>query len=112
MYVHKTVTETKMAFGLSLLIGLTAFVRASLFRVAWGETIAITTSVCVIVASSVAIGSTLPLCMKKVGIDPGKSEFVLFYHVEFVCSYEVSMIWQLYLNCICLRLIVFATHMY
>jgi len=74
MYVpHKTVTETKMAFGLSLLIGLTAFVRASLFRVAWGETIAITTSVCVIVASSVAIGSTLPLCMKKVGIDPAHS---------------------------------------
>ena len=62
-----------MALGLSALIGLTGFIRCSLFVVPWGETIAITTSVCVIVATSVAIGSTLPLAMKKVGIDPAHS---------------------------------------
>jgi Mg/Co/Ni transporter MgtE len=62
-----------MAVGVSFLIGLTGFIRASIFRVPWGETIAITTSVVVIVATSIAIGSTLPLAMKRVGIDPAHS---------------------------------------
>ncbi len=65
--------EAKMAAGLSCLIGLTGFVRAALFRTPWGETIAITTSVFMIVVTSLAIGSTLPLAMKKVGIDPAHS---------------------------------------
>jgi len=65
--------EAKMAVGVSFLIGLTGFIRASIFRVPWGETIAITTSVVVIVATSIAIGSTLPLAMKRVGIDPAHS---------------------------------------
>ena len=65
--------EAKMAAGLSCLIGLTGFIRAALFRTPWGETIAITTSVAMIVLTSVAIGSTLPLAMKKVGIDPAHS---------------------------------------
>eukprot|EP00986_Skeletonema_menzelii_P010279 scaffold5007_cov141-Skeletonema_menzelii.AAC.3 len=65
--------EAKMAAGLSCLIGLTGFIRAALFRTPWGETIAITTSVAMIVLTSVAIGSTLPLGMKKVGIDPAHS---------------------------------------
>lgn len=66
-------SEAKMAAGLSFLIGLTGFIRAAMFRTPWGETIAITTSVFIIVVTSVAIGSTLPLGMKKVGIDPAHS---------------------------------------
>eukprot|EP00985_Skeletonema_marinoi_P012990 scaffold6380_cov127-Skeletonema_marinoi.AAC.12 len=65
--------EAKMAAGLSCLIGMTGFIRAAMFRTPWGETIAITTSVFIIVVTSVAIGSTLPLAMKKVGIDPAHS---------------------------------------
>lgn len=65
--------EAKMAAGLSCLIGLTGFFRAALFRTPWGETIAITTSVFIIVMTSVAIGSTLPLAMKNIGIDPAHS---------------------------------------
>jgi len=65
--------EAKMAICLSALIGTTGFIRASLFRTPPGETIAVTASVCMIVAISVAIGSTLPLGMKKVGIDPAHS---------------------------------------
>ena len=65
--------EAKMAVGLSCLIGLTGFIRAAMFRTPWGETIAITLSVFIIVVTSVAIGSTLPLAMKKVGIDPAHS---------------------------------------
>lgn len=65
--------EAKMAAGLSFLIGLTGFIRAAMFRTPWGETIAITASVSIIVVTSVAIGSTLPLAMKKVGIDPAHS---------------------------------------
>ena len=65
--------EAKMALGLSFLIGLTGFIRAAMFKTPLGETIAITTSVTIIVVTSVAIGSTLPLAMKKVGIDPAHS---------------------------------------
>ncbi|KAL7541190.1 hypothetical protein ACHAXR_010703 [Thalassiosira sp. AJA248-18] len=65
--------EAKMALALSGLIGMTGFIRAALFRTPPGETIAVTTSVCAIVAISVAIGSTLPLGMKRVGIDPAHS---------------------------------------
>lgn len=67
------IREGKMALSLSAFIGLTAFIRAALFRTPAGETIAVTASVCVIVAISVGIGSTLPLGMKKVGIDPAHS---------------------------------------
>jgi len=65
--------EAKMAVSLSLLLGMTGFIRAILFRTPPGETIAVTASVIAIVAISVAIGSTLPLGMKKVGIDPAHS---------------------------------------
>lgn len=65
--------EVKMAFGLSALLGSTGFIRAALFRTPVGETIAVTASLCAIVAISVALGSTLPLAMKKVGIDPAHS---------------------------------------
>ncbi|KAL3816177.1 hypothetical protein ACHAXA_007295 [Cyclostephanos tholiformis] len=65
--------EAKMALSLSLLIGMTGFARAAIFRVPPGETIAVTASVCAIVAISVAIGNALPLGMKRVGIDPAHS---------------------------------------
>jgi cation transporter-like permease len=65
--------EAKMALSLSILIGMTGFARAAVFRVPPGETIAVTASVCAIVAISVAIGNALPLGMRKVGIDPAHS---------------------------------------
>ncbi len=65
--------EAKMALSLSALIGMTGFARAAMFRVPPGETIAVTASVCAIVAISVAIGNVLPLGMKRVGIDPAHS---------------------------------------
>lgn len=65
--------EAKMALSMAFLIGFTGFIRAALFRTPVGETIAITTSVFAIVAISIGIGSTLPLGMKKVGIDPAHS---------------------------------------
>lgn len=65
--------EAKMALSLSFLIGMTGFARAAVFHVPPGETIAVTASVCVIVAISVAIGNALPLGMRRVGIDPAHS---------------------------------------
>ena len=62
-----------MAFSLSALLGLTGFIRAALFRTPPGETIAVVASLCASVAISVGIGSTLPLAMKRVGIDPAHS---------------------------------------
>jgi cation transporter-like permease len=66
-------SEAKMALCLSILIGMTGFIRAAMFRTPPGETIAVTASVCAIVAISVAIGCTLPLGMRRVGIDPAHS---------------------------------------
>ncbi len=66
-------SEAKMAISLSILIGMTGFIRAAMFRTPPGETIAVTASVCAIVAISVAIGCTLPLGMRRVGIDPAHS---------------------------------------
>lgn len=65
--------EAKMALSLSVLIGMTGFARAAVFRVPPGETIAVTASVCVIVSISVVIGNALPLGMRRVGIDPAHS---------------------------------------
>ena len=66
-------SEAKMAFSLSILIGMAGFIRAAMFRTPPGETIAVTASVCAIVAISVAIGCTLPLGMRRVHIDPAHS---------------------------------------
>lgn len=65
--------EARMGLSLAGLIGMTGFVRAYLFRTPWGETLAITASVTLIVFISVALGSTLPLLMRRVGIDPAHS---------------------------------------
>lgn len=77
--IHKSnarrvlVREFAMGLTLSLIIGFTGLIRAKVFAVPWLETVAITTSLFMIVAISVAVGATLPLCMEAVGIDPAHS---------------------------------------
>jgi cation transporter-like permease len=65
--------EFAMGVALSLILGLAGFVRAKVFAVPWMETIAITTSLFLIVIISVAVGAMLPLGMQAVGIDPAHS---------------------------------------
>jgi len=43
---------------------------------------------------------------------PGKSAFVLFYHMNSCVQYKVSTTLLLYLTLVCLYLIVFSTHLY
>jgi len=65
--------EMLMGFCLSIILALAGFGRALLFWVPWPETLAITSSLFLIVALSVVIGALLPLAMKLVGIDPAHS---------------------------------------
>lgn len=65
--------EFLMGVALSLILGLAGFIRAKAFSIPWMETIAITTSLFLIVVISVIVGATLPLCMENVGIDPAHS---------------------------------------
>jgi cation transporter-like permease len=65
--------ELAMGLCLSLILGLSGFLRALVFFVPWPETFAITISLLIIVASSVFIGALLPLGMRTVGIDPAHS---------------------------------------
>mmetsp|Transcript_6261 Transcript_6261/g.15497 ORF Transcript_6261/g.15497 Transcript_6261/m.15497 type:complete len:451 (-) Transcript_6261:2366-3718(-) len=65
--------EFAMGVALSVIIGLAGFFRAKVFAVPWVETIAITTSLFLIVVISVIVGATLPLGMEAVGIDPAHS---------------------------------------
>ena len=66
-------TEAKMGVALSLILGLAGFLRALVFMVPIAETVAITTSLYMIVLSSVGIGATLPLVMYRCGLDPAHS---------------------------------------
>ena len=66
-------TEAKMGVALSLILGLAGFLRALVFMVPIAETVAITTSLYMIVLSSVGIGATLPLAMYRFGLDPAHS---------------------------------------
>ena len=66
-------TEAKMGVALSLILGLAGFLRALVFMVPIAETVAITTSLYMIVLSSVGIGATLPLAMYRCGLDPAHS---------------------------------------
>jgi len=68
--------ELATGLWISVILGLAGFLRALVFFIPWPETIAITTSLFVIVASSVVIGLLMPLCMKAVGIDPAHSRYV------------------------------------
>ena len=66
-------TEAKMGLALSVILGLAGFLRATVFMVPIAETVAITTSLYMIVISSVCIGALLPLAMYRCGLDPAHS---------------------------------------
>lgn len=66
-------TEAKMGLALSVILGLAGFLRATVFMVPIAETVAITTSLYMIVVSSVCIGALLPLAMYRCGLDPAHS---------------------------------------
>ena len=66
-------TEAKMGLALSAILGLAGFLRAMVFMVPIAETVAITTSLYMIVISSVCIGALLPLVMYRCGLDPAHS---------------------------------------
>jgi Mg/Co/Ni transporter MgtE len=65
--------ELLIGLCLSIILGVTGCLRALAFSVPLPETICITTALLMIVIISVAIGATLPLGMKHVGIDPAHS---------------------------------------
>ena len=51
-----------------------------------------------------------PLDLRITKAHAGKSTLVLFYQLNSSVQYEVSVIWLLHLNLVCLCLIVFAHH--
>ena len=65
--------EFLMGLTLSVILALSGFIRAAVFKVPMLETFAITSSLFMIVIISVVVGSTLPLGMQMVGIDPAHS---------------------------------------
>jgi cation transporter-like permease len=65
--------EFAMGLALSIILGMAGFLRASVFAIPWLETVAITSSLCIIVLISVVTGALLPLGMYLVGIDPAHS---------------------------------------
>jgi hypothetical protein len=65
--------ELKSAVLLCCIVGTAGGVRALLFFVPLPETVAITTSLCLIVLSSIVLEAILPLGMKAVHIDPAHS---------------------------------------
>lgn len=67
------VREFKMACALSVILSLTGFIRASVFRTPLPETIAVTTALALIVFSSICLGAVLPLFLKALGVDPAHS---------------------------------------
>ena len=67
------VTELKMACILCMILGTAGCVRTLLFFVPIPETVAITTSLCIIVICSIILGAILPLAMRAINIDPAHS---------------------------------------
>jgi cation transporter-like permease len=65
--------EFAMGLALSIILGIAGFIRAAVFSVPFLETIAITSSLLMIVLISVSTGALLPLGMQAVGIDPAHS---------------------------------------
>ena len=49
---------------------------------------------------------------KILGFTPGKSAFVLFYHVHMCVQCEVLLIWLLHLSLHCIHLLALSTHMH
>jgi Mg/Co/Ni transporter MgtE len=67
------IREIKMAASLSLILAFAGFIRAAVFRTPFPETIAVTSSLFLIVLSSICLGAVLPLLLKKIKIDPAHS---------------------------------------
>lgn len=65
--------EFKMALSLSTVLSFAGFARAAVFRTPFAETVAVTTSLCLIVFSSICLGAILPLFLKRLGVDPAHS---------------------------------------
>lgn len=65
--------EFSIGICLSVILGLSGWIRAAVFMTPAQETLAITASLFMIVIMSVLIGATLPMGMKMVGIDPAHS---------------------------------------
>jgi Mg/Co/Ni transporter MgtE len=65
--------EMKMGLALSGLLGLAGCFRAALFQTPFMETIAITSSLLLIVTISIFLGVLLPFGMKSLRIDPAHS---------------------------------------
>jgi len=90
--------EFAMGVALSIILGLAGCARAKVFAVPWMETIAITTSLFMIVIISVITGATLPMCMEAVGIDPAHSSTTIQVIMDItgvvitvhVCSYMLD----------------------
>jgi len=66
-------TEAIMALCLSIILGISGFIRAAVFQTETAETVAITSSLFIIVLISIFAGSLLPFGMKRIGIDPAHS---------------------------------------
>ena len=65
--------EFRMGLALSGILGLAGCIRAAIFLTPIMETIAITSSLFIIVIISIVLGALLPLGMQLVGIDPAHS---------------------------------------
>lgn len=66
-------SEIQTGFLLSLVLGFAGCLRAAVFLTPAAETFAITSSLVMIVATSVLLGTALPLLMQYVRIDPAHS---------------------------------------
>ena len=65
--------ELAMALLLSMLLSMAGFIRAIIFLTPIQETIAITTSLSLIVFTSICFGALLPLLLHLVNVDPAHS---------------------------------------
>lgn len=65
--------EFKMAGALSVILSVAGFLRAAAFRTPLLETIAVTSSLALIVFTSICLGAILPLLLQKMGVDPAHS---------------------------------------
>lgn len=65
--------EVVMGIALSVMLGTAGCIRAAIFLTPFLETVAITTSLFMIVIISIILGALMPLGMKKAGIDPAHS---------------------------------------
>lgn len=65
--------ELKMAGALSVILSIAGFLRAAAFRTPLLETLAVTSSLALIVFTSICLGAILPLLLQKLRVDPAHS---------------------------------------